>query len=178
MARRIDGFSLIELLIALCVAGLLLTFAVNSFSDAAMATRTAQIRGALHMDLLAAQREALLRREHVVLCASDGVACDRDVEWEHGWIGFVDTDHDREHQPSETLVLSEKALSNGIRVRSSKQRTRLVFQPASGGNGGSNVTFVICAGSDRARASTLVLSNDGRLRQGKPTAQRYASSCE
>jgi type IV fimbrial biogenesis protein FimT len=43
-----------------------------------------------------------------------------------------------------------------------------VFQP-NGGNAGSNATFTLCDGRGAARASTVVLANDGRLRRGRPT---------
>ena len=49
------------------------------------------------------------------------------------------------------------------------KRLVLVFQP-NGGNAGSNATFTLCDGRGAARAATLVLANDGRLRGGTPTA--------
>ena len=62
-----------------------------------------------------------------------------------------------------------------LHLRSSTGRTRLVFQP-NGGNAGSHVTFTLCDGRGIEKATTLVLANDGRLRQGKPT-EAAAQAC-
>ena len=50
-----------------------------------------------------------------------------------------------------------------------------MFQP-NGGNAGSNVTFTLCDSRGIEKATTLVLANDGRLRQGKPSADA-AQAC-
>jgi type IV fimbrial biogenesis protein FimT len=62
-----------------------------------------------------------------------------------------------------------------VHLRSTAGRTRLVYQP-NGGNAGSKVTFTLCDGRGAARAATLVLANDGRLRGGTPTASA-AQAC-
>ncbi len=55
------------------------------------------------------------------------------------------------------------------RLRHAARRPRLVFQP-NGGNAGSNVTFTLCDRRGAAKATTLVLANDGLLRAGTPSA--------
>ena len=40
----------------------------------------------------------------------------------------------------------------------------------NGGNAGLNVTFTLCDSRGIEKATTLVLANDDRLRQGTPTA--------
>jgi type IV fimbrial biogenesis protein FimT len=61
-------------------------------------------------------------------------------------------------------------------MRSTEGRKRIVFQ-AHGGNAGSNVTFTLCDGRGPAKAQTLVLNNQGRMRYGTPSAEAIALTC-
>jgi type IV fimbrial biogenesis protein FimT len=95
--------------------------------------------------------------------------CADTIDWSGGWLVYADLDGDRAHDPYETTVGRQRRLSGGVRVRSTSGRRQLIFQP-SGGNAGSNVTFTLCDSRGWSAATTLVLSNGGNLRQGKPTA--------
>ena len=75
----------------------------------------------------------------------------------------------------EGLLRHQAALDGGVHLRSTRGRTRLVFQP-NGGNAGSNVTFTLCDRRGRDRAVTLVLANNGRLRDGRPS-RTAAEAC-
>lgn len=93
--RRIPGFSLIELLVALAVAATLLVVAVPAFLnlivDHRLATRANEFMTALAM----ARSEALKLNLRVTLCKSANAgasspSCDETAGWNAGWVLFVD----------------------------------------------------------------------------------------
>lgn len=170
MRYHLKGFTLIEAMIVLAVAAILLVVAIPAWSNATSAAHNGATRGALAMTVLDAVRHSALTGAEVVLCADTGAAqCSGDVDWGNGWIAFADLNGNRKRDARETVVGQAPALKGGVRLRSTPGRTKLVFQP-NGGNAGSNVTFTLCDRRGVAKASTLVLANDGRLRQGVPTA--------
>lgn len=169
------GFTLIEAMICLLLVSLLLAVAVPAWSSVLARTHAASARAALLASLTQAINHAAVTGTEVVLCPSTTGDCADSWDWSSGWIAYADIDGDRRHEKRETLLHREAALDGGIRLLTSKGRKRLVFQP-NGGNAGSNVTFTLCAGRSTHAASTLVLSNNGRLRDTK-AAPRAAKQC-
>jgi type IV fimbrial biogenesis protein FimT len=169
------GFTLIEALIVLAVAGFLLCVAVPAWSGALEAAHATSARAVLLESLTRSISHAALTGSEVVLCPGDAGGCRNSIDWSRGWIAYADIDGDRRRDANETLLYSQSALTGRVHLRSTAGRTRLVFQP-NGGNAGSNVTFTLCDGRGAARAATLVLANDGRLRAGTP-APLAAQAC-
>jgi type IV fimbrial biogenesis protein FimT len=169
MSRKEAGFTLIEAVIALTVATVLFAIAVPAWTNARATVHNGAARAALVGTLLDAIRHAAVTGTEVVICASPGTGrCSGSLEWTGGWIAFADLDGDRLRDANETLLRSAPPLEGGVRLRSTVGRTRLVIQP-NGGNAGSNVTFTLCDGRGPSKATTLVLSNSGQMRQGVPT---------
>jgi type IV fimbrial biogenesis protein FimT len=177
MRTKQRGVTLIELLIAASIVVVLVGIAMPAFSGAFEASRAGSARAALVSSYMAAVSSATMAGSHAVLCpSSNGTACLSDPDWSSGWIAFLDTDGDREHQAAEPIVAQHGALSGKVRLRSTVGRTRIVIQ-ANGGNAGSNVTYTLCDGRGAAMAETLVLSNSGVLHAGIPTAVAIAATC-
>ena len=170
MRYHLKGFTLIEAMIVLLVAAILLAMAIPAWSSATAAAHNGATRGALASTVLDAVRHSALMGTEVVLCpVTSGHQCSGSIDWSDGWIVFADLNGNRVRDPHETVVSQAPALQGGVRLRTTTGRTKLVFQP-NGGNAGSNVTFTLCDKRGVAKASTLVLANDGRLRQGIPSA--------
>lgn len=171
------GLTLIELLFVLGIVCLLTMIAVPALSGAVEAARATDARSELLLSIVAAVNHAALTGNHAVLCPSlDGAHCRTGTDWSGGWIAFTDNNGDREHAATEFMIQRQPALSGKVRLTSTVGRSRLVFQ-GNGGNAGSNVTFTLCDGRGPAKAQTLVLSNDGRLRAGIPSAAAIAATC-
>jgi type IV fimbrial biogenesis protein FimT len=84
------GFSLIELLTALAVVGLVLLLAVPSFSGLLANTRLEGAAQTLVTHMAFARAEAVSRGIPVSMCSSsDGRTCSGGLDWRSGWIVFL-----------------------------------------------------------------------------------------
>ncbi len=142
--------------------------AVPAWSSASEAARSGSAQAALGVSILDAVSHAALTGSEVVLCPGSAAGCRPSIDWSEGWIAYADLDGDRIRDPNETVLKVARPLGGKVHLRSTQGRTRLVFRP-NGGNVDSNVTFTLCDGRGVAKASTLVLANNGRLRSGIPT---------
>lgn len=169
MKRRMNGITLIEALIAMTVTAVLLAVAIPAWSHARAAADSIAARMELSSTLLEAVRHSAIAGTEVVVCPHTPAGqCTGQPNWEGGWMAFADLDGNRRHNAHETLLTRVGPLADGVHLRSTSGRTRLVFQP-SGGNAGSNVTFTLCDSRGPDSATTLVLANNGKMRAGKPT---------
>ena len=159
-----QGFSLIELLMVLSVAGVLLALSASGVRNLVEKTHATQTRSALQSSFSSAMAEATLLNGRAVMCPStSGISCDNSTLWHRGWLVFLDKNLNRNREPDEKLLFSQPAQSENIRLITSPGRVRLSFQPG-GSNAGSNVTFTLCDGRGPRYAQAIILSNTGRLR--------------
>jgi len=87
-SRVAQGFTLVELLVAIAVVAILATLALPNFRDLAYANRVKQTAYQLRVDLQTARGEALRRRTLVALISNSVTN-----NWSSGW--YVETDDDR-----------------------------------------------------------------------------------
>lgn len=172
--RRHAGFTLLELLIALVVLGLLFGVAVPAWGHAVARVHAASVRTAITATLFDAQRNATVLGREVVVCPASGDACDGGSDWSRGWIAFVDANGNRLRDGTEPVFDRTPALPEDVRLTGSAGRPRLVYQPF-GGNAGSNITFTLCDRRGPGEALALILSNGGRLRSDRPTPAAAAT---
>lgn len=81
------GFTLIELMVTIVVAGVLLTLAVPGFRAMVAANRATALANEMVTALNLARSEAIKRGAPVTICRGDG--CDAS-DWADGWAVFVD----------------------------------------------------------------------------------------
>jgi len=175
MQRRHAGFTLIELVIALCVASILAGIAIPALQGASEAARSGAAKGHLYESWLSSVSHAANTGSEVVLCPGDAGGCRDSIDWSAGWIAYADIDGNRARGTHEPVLSHAEPLSGKVHLRSTVGRTRVVFQP-NGGNAGSNITWTLCDGRGASAASTIVVSNAGRLRAGTPAASA-AQAC-
>ena len=78
-------------MLVVAVLGIALAFAVPNMNSFILNNRLASQLNMLASSLALARSEAIKRNEPVVVCASsDGAACAADVDWNAGWLVFVD----------------------------------------------------------------------------------------
>jgi len=85
--KRVRGFTLFELMIALAVAGVILTVGVPNFTSFLANNRAVSDTNDLVTSLNLGRSEAIRRGSTVSLCSStDGATCSGSNDWSTGWI--------------------------------------------------------------------------------------------
>ena len=171
-----QGVSLVELLIAVAIFGLLVLAAGPSYRNWIAAQELANHAHFLAGTLNLARSEAIKTGYRVNLCkSSDRHQCADDGSgWELGWILYVDENQDGEISAGEAVIRTEGSPGNGITVRGNRPVSDYVSYTSLGHarmlSGALQMgTFVVCKpGQD---ALHVVLANSGRARV-QPTGQR------
>ena len=175
--RNAHGFTLIELLMTLAVLGILTACAAPAFGNLISSTSARASRSNLITALNTARIFAASRSAHVVVCPSaDGQYCGHTTEWQHGWLIFVDADHDDVRDDGEDLLAIGQKQPEGVAILSTAGRTHVDYRPV-GSATGSNVSFTVCDRRGAGEASALVINTAGRVRAGAPTPAA-AAACE
>lgn len=165
--RSIRGFSLIELIMTIAVAGIVLGIALPSFGQMrerqGFVAMQHQLMGGFHQ----ARTLAVTRSLPAAICpTADGLNCRNGGVWDQGWLVFVDANRNGRRDAGEAVERVQLESSPRLRVRSSAQRPMAMFRP-NGGSGASNLSLRICS-EDGRLLGALVLNNTGRLRQARP----------
>ncbi|WP_328822300.1 GspH/FimT family pseudopilin [Aquipseudomonas guryensis] len=85
--KRSVGFTLVELMIAMAILGILATIALPAFDSFILGSRLRTYSNDFAAAARLARSEALKRNAQVRLCMSaDGLSCTTSGSWEQGWI--------------------------------------------------------------------------------------------
>jgi type IV fimbrial biogenesis protein FimT len=121
MKRTDAGFTLVELMVVLVVAGILLSIAVPSFQNMIRVNRMAAAANDFTFALMRARTEALKLGQNVVVCGSKNPeaaqpSCTGD--WSSGWIVFADNGPtaNNNYDAGETLLLVRGKLEDSYSV--------------------------------------------------------------
>jgi len=87
-----QGFSIIELMVTLTVAGILLGVAIPSFTNVMDSNRAAVSSNELLTALAITRNEAVKRGRAMSICPANSAmtACAASTNWATGWIAFID----------------------------------------------------------------------------------------
>jgi type IV fimbrial biogenesis protein FimT len=174
------GFTLVELLMVMCVAAVLLTFAIPSFSRIMSSSKLTAASNALLSSMYLARSEAIKRNGRVALCKTvDGSSCVATGGWEQGWIVFRDTNNNGARDSDEPIIERIQPLT-AMRVTGNSPVAKYVSYIATGstrliGGGFQAGTVTVCAQpgtSDEARQ--IIVSSVGRPRVQKVSASECA----
>ncbi len=84
---RSSGFSLVELIVTVAIAGVLMAVALPSLSNFVKDNRLTTQANEMMVDLAFARSEALKRAANITVCKStDGATCNAGANWSDGWI--------------------------------------------------------------------------------------------
>jgi type IV fimbrial biogenesis protein FimT len=108
------GFTLIELVVVMVIAGILITLAVPSYHYVTTANRIAGEINGLLGDMQFARGEAIKEGQPVVVCSStDGATCANSTSWTSGWIVFSDLNSNGAYDAGEPVLRVQPALTSG-----------------------------------------------------------------
>ena len=107
---KTQGFTLIELMIALVIGTILVMLAAPSFNKAVSSNLVTTQANNLVSSLNLARSEAVKQSRNVTICASTNeTSCSAANIWTAGWIVFVDTDADTTVDAGDTIIRVQQA---------------------------------------------------------------------
>src|SRR5436190_2989275 len=165
---KFAAFTLVELMIALALAGILAAAAAPNWR-AFLATSELRDRSeALTRALSVARSEAIKRGTRIDLCPSiDRLHCASSATWEIGWLTFVNEDNAAQPASAATILSREVPAAPGITITGKRPVADYISFTSLGHarrhDGALQMgTFTICRRGQEARK--LVLANSGRVR--------------
>jgi type IV fimbrial biogenesis protein FimT len=169
------GHTLVELAVAMAVAGVLAGQAVPAFRELVLEARMAEAANALVHGIHLARQQALLRGTEVVLCRSaDGLQCSHAGSWSAGFLVFANHDGDSPPRvdPAEpVLQVGAPYPGGGIGAN----RGFFVLRPP--GRRSVNGTLWLCDARGAAAARVVVVSYSGRPRAAPASDSPSPVSC-
>lgn len=158
------GFTLLELIITVSIAGLLAAVAIPSFNKAISSNRLTAQTNDFVTALNLARSEAIKRGRNVLLTKTG-------INWEDGWQVFVDMAADNAYNPPVDFVLREyPTLAAGYTLRANNNATFIRF--TSAGLSSFSGSFVFCDNRDGNNipeadtARSVIMTSTGKVRIG------------
>ncbi|MDH3350576.1 MAG: GspH/FimT family pseudopilin [Gammaproteobacteria bacterium] len=177
---RDSGFTLIEMMIAIAITGLLLSMAVPAMN---VFVSNARQTGALNdfvSSMHVARSTAITTNSRVTVCPSaSGANCEL-VGWDEGWIVFRDGDSDQNVDGGETIVATS-AGADGLTFQSGEFGQFLMYRPngrvMNASLNGSSGEFTVCDRRGADHAKVLIIDLSGRPRASDYLADGSPPTC-
>ncbi|VAX06444.1 hypothetical protein MNBD_GAMMA25-1889 [hydrothermal vent metagenome] len=112
------GLSLIELIVVLAVFALVTTLAVPNFRNFVQNNQMSASANNLMGSLALARSEAIKRNQQVSVCASNNQTSCTGVDWNNGWIVFVDSDNPGVVDGTDEIINVVQGLPGGMDLSS------------------------------------------------------------
>ena len=153
-----NGFSLIEILTTIAIAGVIASMAIPSCRTTIEKNKVQKERDELASHFRLARSTAITKSGTTVICASDDTStCSQSGDWTDGWIVFINNDADLTAYDSSTDLLLK--VSDGIdgehSLLWSDGGSEVVFE--SSGEVSHSGTFTFCGNSANARRSRALI---------------------
>ena len=172
VACRLEGFSLVELMVAISIAAIFLTVSIPVFSNMLAQNELALATNAARGALMVARETAVMKGQSVSLCPGDpSNGCSGD--WSAGqWLVFRDSNHNGELDADETVLQHGivPGAGQGVSVDGNGPlRSALVYMPlghaerVSGAFGAGRLRLCV-ERNITPNARELVISSSGRVR--------------
>ena len=167
-----QGFTLIEMLITIAIAGILLSLGVPSYESAINSNRLTAQGSELISTLILARSEAVKRGEFITVCKSN-TAGTCGGNWEDGWIVFVDLNNSGSINAGEEILLENQGFDNPLyTLRGNANVANRITFSAQGQSLASIGQLALCYDADRdgtgnfddTNAKVFTISGTGRVK--------------
>ncbi|HEU4517761.1 MAG TPA: GspH/FimT family pseudopilin [Steroidobacteraceae bacterium] len=174
MKRAPKGFTLLELMVVLAIAGVLMAVGIPAMGDF---IRNSRITAAAN-DVMAAlhftRSEAIKRRDPVTLCTSASAVTDANPtcaasDLLTGWIVFVDTNQSSQRDAGELVLLQHEPMNAAITARSSEDEFAVTYLENGFALNPNAAQLVLCdergntpSGGELSSARGILVSVTGR----------------
>lgn len=166
---RLQGFTLLELMITVSILAILLAIAVPSFTSTIRSNQIETTTNGLVGALSLARSEASKRGTSVSVCAStNGTSCSGGTDWSTGWIVFMDTGVIGTIEPPADLTIKNLVSSaSGMSVVGSDPFVNYVSTGAVNFATAATVTFTVsksgCGTNDKRTITVQVTTGRSSL---------------
>lgn len=159
-----NGFTIIELMIALALAGVFITMGVPAFSNLMERNQLTTGINKFVSSLSLARSEAIKRNQRITICASsDGEQCS-DVGFENGWLVYVDSNQNNNRESGEELIWVGSQYGANFTLRgSSGYSDTISYLPSGRIATNLNGNIRLCKENDVSKARMLNLITTGRV---------------
>jgi type IV fimbrial biogenesis protein FimT len=165
LIRYSSGYTLMELMVTITIAGILLSIAIPNFTSVISSNRLTTYANELVTALNLARSEAIKRGQPVTIRHNGSTSGD----WSSGWTVFTDWDGDGtlDVANADTLLRTYAALPTSFTLRGTY--INYITYQALGTS--ANGSFIVCDNSDNnnkpeANTSRLIIVFMGRVRMG------------
>lgn len=173
---RLAGFSLLELLITLSVAGILVALAAPSFQGILLdSQRTVAVNSFVHSIHLARVTAATQGRTVSICRSTDGDSCSNSTaNWQHGWIVFVNNDRDEPpmRDSNEPILSVQAAWRDGTVTSNRRSYSFRPYQHAV-----VNGSLVFCDRRGPTQARAIIINIAGRPRIATRDSDNHPLRC-
>ncbi|QER38766.1 prepilin-type N-terminal cleavage/methylation domain-containing protein [Acinetobacter suaedae] len=157
------GFTISELITCVAILAILVTFSIPHFNDLMSSNEAKKLRKTITIHIQKSKSDAQIYQKNVTVCASpDLQTCGNN--WNQGIISFIDTNNNRQRDPSETLLyaLPLNYKHGKLEWRGTLRINSVTFQGDTGLPRGSNGSFFYCSNSPKYH-TRIKLSQMGHL---------------
>ncbi|MEN0036150.1 MAG: GspH/FimT family protein [Cellvibrio sp.] len=164
---KIQGFTLLELLVTLTITAILLTIAIPGFSRQIQKERIVTTAQTLITTIETARSQAVFRNERTVLLATP--------KWNDGWIVFFDRNNNGIKDDEEPLISEQKELMSNVEISDNFSKSAQISfintgesrQPGKRDRGAFIAGTIKVCPKESGDGIKLVLNRAGRLRSEK-----------
>jgi len=174
------GFTLIELMIAVGLTALLLSMAVPALSSFTANARQTSAINDFVASMHVARSTAITTNFRVTVCgSSNGNSCAA-VDWDQGWIVFMDRDSDQLVDGDEVIAAASDGI-DGLSIESAEFGQFLMYRPngrvMNASVNGNSGQFTVCDERGADYAKVVIFDLSGRPRQSTHLADGSSPSC-
>ncbi|MCG8613371.1 MAG: GspH/FimT family pseudopilin [Pseudomonadales bacterium] len=157
------GFTLLELLVVLCIIFISASLSVSAISLVSKHRAEAIVADLVHL-LAAARQTAVSKKVVTTICPSnDGVRCEKN--WSYEIIAFEDRNNNKIRENNEPIISNKSALPSTHQLTWRSFQNKPYIQYSSVGYTLShNGSFVLC---DKSSVRVLIMNKMGRVRHGQ-----------
>ena len=170
-----SGVTLLELVVAIAVLGVLLGIAVPGFNQLLLNNRQVSATNEFIAALQGARSTAVTRNSRVTVCASQDQASCSGGNWSAGWIVFSDDNGNQSFDGGETLLRARDNIEQ-INITSPDFGLALTFAANGRAVAGSG-QFMVCDSRGATHGKVIILSPSGRPRTSSTQNDGSAPAC-